>query len=87
MRASARSQEMIGDVCPSASLVNSRATQSRSDDRAMYAPLGSLPGVPSSDGMITVNPASTTSSANFATNGVIPGISWTTTTPGPVPLR
>ena len=59
---------------------------SRSDDRAMYGPLGSLPGVPSSDGMTTVNPASTTSLANFVTSGVIPGISCTTTTPGPLAL-
>ncbi len=34
------------------------------------------PGVPTSDGMTTVKPASTTSLAKWATLGVMPGISW-----------
>ena len=34
-----------------------------------------------------MNPAATTSSANRITSGVSPGISWITTTPGPLPLR
>ena len=53
-------------------------------------PVGSeiaRPGVPTSEGMTTVNPAATTSLAKAATFGVIPGISWITMTPGPVPRR
>ena len=37
--------------------------------------------------MTTVKPRSTTAVANCSTSGVMPGISCTTTTPGPVPRR
>ena len=43
------------------------------------------PGVPNSDGMRTLNPASTTRCANSTTCGCSPGISWITITAGPVP--
>ena len=46
-----------------------------------------MPGVPKRSGITTVNPRATTSSANATTSGIMPGISWITMTPGPVPLR
>ena len=45
------------------------------------------PGSPTSDGIATVNPASISRRPKSATSGVMPGISCTTTTPGPVPPR
>ena len=45
------------------------------------------PRRPNSDGSTTLNPRATTSSANAITAGVMPGISWITITPGPLPLR
>src|SRR5215217_4994857 len=47
--------------------------------------LTSRPGVPNSDGMRTLNPASTTRCANATTCGCRPGISWITITAGPRP--
>ena len=65
LRASARSQAMIGDVCCSAQCRELASdAQPGATIGAMYGPLGSLPGVPTSDGITTVNPASTTSLAN-----------------------
>jgi hypothetical protein len=48
---------------------------------------GALPGVPTNDGITTVNPRSTTSFANLVTSGVMFGTSWITITPGPLPRR
>ena len=45
------------------------------------------PGSPNSDGIATVNPASTTRRPKSATSGVMPGTSCTTITPGPEPPR
>ena len=78
---------MIGEVWLSANDVNSRAMQTLAICCNPYAFDGSLPGVPTSDGMITVKPRSTTSFANLVTSGVMPGISWITITPGPSPRR
>ena len=50
-------------------------------------PLIGASGVPNRCGITTVKPAATTSSANPITSGVMPGISWMTFTPGPLPLR
>jgi hypothetical protein len=86
-RASARSQPMIGDVWFSAQCVNSLEMHTFAIDWARYGPLTSLPGVPTSEGITTVNPAATTSFANLATFGVMPGISCTTITAGPLPRR
>ena len=71
----------------SAQVVNSRATHTLLIDAAMYALDTPLPGVPTNAGTYTVNPRSTTSSANCTTDGVTPGISCTTTTAGPLPFR
>src|SRR5680860_670183 len=49
--------------------------------------LTSRPGVPKSEGMTTVNPASTRRRAKPTTPGWIPGASCTTTTAGPEPAR
>ncbi len=87
LRASARSQTITGAVWFSASAVNSFATHPRTIAAAADAFDGGLPGVPNSDGITTVKPRSTTSFANFVTNGVMLGTSWMTTTPGPVPRR
>jgi hypothetical protein len=78
---------MIGEVCPTAQVVNSLATHTFDIDEAMYGALGALPGVPTSEGITTVSPLSTTSFAKRATAGVMPGISCTITTPGPDPRR
>jgi len=67
--------------------VNSRDTQPCVIDFMMYPVDGSRPGSPNSDGIATVNPASTSRRANAATFGVMPGISLMTTTPGPAPAR
>src|SRR4051794_18624544 len=85
--ASARVQEAIGDVRPDAIVTNSLETQTLTSDFTISPVDIALPGVPNSDGITTGKPASTTSSANACTDGVMPGISWMTTTPGPVPLR
>ena len=85
--ASARNHAMTGEVWPNASVVNSRDTHTLLIDDKMYFLSGARPTSPTKSGITTVNPASTTSSANFMTAGVMPGISCTTTTPGPLPLR
>ncbi len=85
--ARARSQPMTGEVRPVRQVSNSRETHTLSTLPSSALPLGGSPGVPVSDGSTTVNPASTTSWANASTDGVMAGISWTTTTPGPVPCR
>ncbi|CAB4368522.1 unannotated protein [freshwater metagenome] len=85
--ARARSQEIIGDVFCNANVVNSFATQIFNIDDAMYLPLTACPGVPTRSGMTTVKSALTTSFAKRSTAGVMPGISWTTMTTGPVPFR
>ena len=48
---------------------------------------GGASGSPNRCGITTVCPRATTSSANAITSGVIPGSSWTTITPVPLPLR
>ena len=82
-----RSQPATGVVSPVASNVNSRLTHTRASDRATVARFIGAPGRPNSTGITTVKPVATTSSANATTSGVMPGISWMTMTPGPVPLR
>ncbi len=52
-----------------------------------YGVLTGRPGVPTRSGITTVKPRSTTSFAKSITLGVMPGISWMTITPGPVPRR
>ena len=86
-RASARSQVATGEVRPTASLLNSRFTHTRGRVVAMAPKLIGAPAVPNRLGMTTVNSASTTSSAKVMTSGVMPGSSWMTMTPGPVPRR
>ena len=54
---------------------------------ATYGRLIFRSGVPNRLGITTVKPAATTSSEKAITSGVIPGISWMITTPGPLPLR
>ena len=66
---------MTGDVCFIAIVVNSRDTQIFDIDDMRYFCDTSRPASPTSSGMTTVNPASTTSSAKRNTAGVIPGIS------------
>ena len=61
--------------------------QTRGTTFATAAGVIAPPASPNSCGITTVCPAATTSSANVTTASVIPGISCTTTTPGPVPLR
>ena len=78
---------MIGEVWFIAMLVNSLATHTLSIDLSMYPLLNCWPGVPTNDGITTVKPAFTTSFANAVTAGVMPGISCTTITPGPLPRR
>ena len=85
--ARARVQVAMGDVLLVARAVNSLEMQTWASDFTMAPVDISRPGVPKSDGMTTVKPASTTSSAKACTFGVMPGISWMTTTPGPVPRR
>ena len=65
--------------------MNSLATQALASVPTVYPTLTSLPGVPKSDGMRTLKPASTTRCANSTTCGCRPGISWITITAGPVP--
>jgi hypothetical protein len=67
--------------------VNSRDTQAGTSERRVYPQPNGLPGVPNSDGMYTVNPASTTRRPNAITSGCRPGTSWITITAGPVPER
>ena len=43
--------------------------------------------MPNSDGMYTVNPASTTRRPNAIASGCKPGTSWITITAGPLPAR
>ena len=66
---------MTGEVWFRAKVVNSLAMQIFVIDDAMYGGEGGLPVVPTRSGIITVNPASTTSLANCSTVGVMPGIS------------
>ncbi len=87
LRASARNQAITGDVCPTAHVVNSLATQTLTAEAPIARPVGPAPGRPTSDGMTTVKPRATTSLAKRATSGVMLGISWMTITPGPVPRR
>lgn len=68
-------------------MVNSRLTQIPAMLRTDSSTVAPAPGRPNSDGMTTVKPRVTTSSANSSTAGVMPGISWITITPGPLPLR
>ena len=72
---------------PVAIVVNSRLTHTFGSTFAIAPTLIGAPGVPNRCGSTTVYPAATSSSANPITCGVRPGISWITTTPGPVPLR
>ena len=85
--ASARNHAITGAVRPTAHAANSRATHIDAIDCTPYSVVTGLPGVPTNDGITTVNPASTTSFANCSTRGVMPGTSWITTTPGPAPRR
>src|SRR5437764_3058135 len=78
---------MTGEVRFSAHVANSRDTQPCHTDLAVYATDTSRPGSPRSDGIATEKPASMRRRPNAATFGVIPGSSWMTTTPGPVPPR
>ena len=86
-RASDRSQPATGVVSLSASLVNSLFTHSLGNILATCLTVAGPSTSPNRCGITTVNPAATTSSANAITSGVMPGISWITTTPGPVPFR
>ena len=77
-----------------AKTTNSRLTQAGTMDEVIDQTASSflsadtsLPGTPNRCGSTTLNPASTTRSANARTFGVMPGISAMTTTAGPVPLR
>ena len=85
--ASARSQAMTGDVLFNAIVVNSLAMQIFIIDCATESCDDSRSGEPTNDGITTVKPRSTTSLANCATVGVMPGISWITNTAGPLPRR
>ncbi len=86
-RASARSHSITGDVWLSFHVVNSRETHTCPNDFATYGADIGLPGSPTNDGIATVNPSATRRRPKSATNGVIPGTSCTTTTPGPEPPR
>ena len=86
-RANERSQSATGEVAPTLSLLNSLLTHTRLVTERIVPTDIAAPGGPNRCGMTTVNPRSTTSSANVITLGVIPGISWITMTPGPDPLR
>ena len=86
-RASERSQPATGVVSPSASLVNSLLTHSFGKTFANTRGVAGSSGVPNRCGITTLKPAATTSSPNAITSGVIPGISWISTTAGPLPLR
>ena len=68
-------------------MVNSRLTQTLAMLRTVSSTVAGAPARPNSDGITTVKPRATTSSANSSTAGVMPGISWITITPGPLPLR
>ena len=87
LRARDRSQSATGEVTPALSLVNSLLTQTRPIALTIRPVVAGAPGSPNRCGSTTVKPRSTTSSANVSTSGVIPGISWTMTTPGPTPFR
>ena len=67
--------------------MNSRLTQTRPKVFAVFTAFIGASGVPNRLGITTVKPASTTSSPKPITDGVRPGISWITMTPGPLPLR
>ncbi len=86
-RASERSQSATGEVVPTLSLLNSLLTQTLPS--ALTNGTGAIvePTSPKRCGRTTVNPRATTSSAKPSTSGVIPGISWITMTPGPLPRR
>ena len=83
--ASRRSHPITGLVRSSANAVNSRATHTRTRESIVYDALTDRPGVPNSEGIRTLNPASTTRWANATTPGCRPGTSWITMTAGPVP--
>lgn len=64
-----------GLVRPTANMLNSRLTQMRAMDRTDSATVASASGRPNSDGITTVIPRPTTSSAKSITVGVTPGTS------------
>jgi hypothetical protein len=68
-------------------MLNSRLIQMRAMERTACASVAPASGRPNSDGITTVNPRPITSSAKAMTFGVMPGTSWITITPGPLPLR
>jgi hypothetical protein len=71
----------------SASFVNSRATQTCTIDRAISRPFAGAAGRPNRDGRYTVYPVAMSRRAKSITPGCRPGISWSTRTAGPEPLR
>jgi len=56
-------------------MLNSRLTQILATDRSASDAVDSASGRPNNDGITTVNPRATTSSANSITFGVMPGTS------------
>ena len=85
--ASLRSHTVTGLVLFNAKAENSRETQAGPIDWNMYAAPGGRPGSPNSTGRTAVHPAAATRRPNWATKGVMPGISLMTSTAGPVPIR
>lgn len=67
--------------------VNSLLRQARARDESACGRVIGLPAVPNKLGKTAVKTRSATLRPNSATNGVIPGTSWTMMTAGPVPIR
>jgi hypothetical protein len=84
--ANALRKSAIGRCALVANARNSLAMHTRAKVLATYPPLIGLPGVPNGDGTTTVKPWETRWSARPSTSGVMPGISGTSTTPGPAPF-
>ncbi|GGV13262.1 hypothetical protein GCM10010260_60330 [Streptomyces filipinensis] len=84
-RARPRSQTVTGLVPPPAKARNSALTQARRTTSRPPSTVGKAPSVPNREGTWTVKPASRTQRASRRTSGLMPGISGSTTTAGPVP--
>ena len=82
---SARSQTVIGLVVRVANDANSFETHPEKKLRAVYPADSGLPGSPKSDGQHRGEPGVGDPAAEVGHLGVMPGISWMMTIPGPGP--